>query len=172
MNHLEPFEQIETLIFDVDGVLTDSQVLVLEEGKLLRRMNIRDGYALKEAVRQGLRVVVITGGTSEGVKIRLQNLGVQDVYIGVQDKLDAYEEVVDLYDLDEGKILYMGDDLPDYDVMRRVGLPCCPANAAREIKAIAQYISPINGGDGCAREVIEKVLRLQGKWGLSLTEKS
>lgn len=172
MNHLEPFEQIDTLIFDVDGVLTDSQVLVLEEGKLLRRMNVRDGYALKQAVRQGLRVIVITGGKSEGVKIRLQNLGVQDVYLNVQDKLEVYDEIVDLYDLDEGKILYMGDDLPDYDVMRRVGLPCCPANASHEIKKIAQYISPVNGGEGCARDVIEKVLRLQKKWGLSQTEKS
>ena len=164
MNNLEIFGTIHTFIFDVDGVFTNSQVLVMQDGQLLRQMNIRDGYAVKRAVQEGYRVVIISGGKSEGVRIRLQNLGVPDVYIGIQDKLDTYEEVVHMYDLDEGGILYMGDDLPDYDVMRRVGLPTCPANAAYEIKAIAQYISPLDGGDGCVRDVIEKVLRLNGKW--------
>ncbi len=164
MNNLEIFNQIHTFIFDVDGVLTNSQVLVMQDGQLLRQMSIRDGYAIKRAVQEGYRVVIISGGKSEGVRVRLQNLGVPDVYLGIQDKLDTYEEVIEMYELDEGGILYMGDDLPDYPVMRRVGLPACPANAAYEIKAIAQYISPIEGGSGCARDVIEKVLRLKGDW--------
>lgn len=164
MNQLEIFQDIHTFIFDVDGVLTDSSVLVLQDGQLLRKMSIRDGYALKRAVEEGYRVVIISGGKSEGVRTRLQNLGVPDVYLGIQDKLSTYEEVIDMYKLDEGGILYMGDDIPDYDVMRRVGLPTCPANAAHEIKAIARYISPVKGGEGCARDVIEKVLKLNDLW--------
>ncbi len=167
MNVLELFKDIHTLIFDVDGVLTDSSVLVLEDGKLLRRMSIRDGYALKMAVESGLNVVVITGGKSEGVKVRLQNLGIRDIYTGVRDKLDKYEEYLLLNDLDsedEAGILYMGDDLPDYEVMRRVGLPCCPRDAAPEIINISRYLSVADGGAGCARDVIEKILKLQGKW--------
>ncbi|MEM1216256.1 MAG: HAD hydrolase family protein [Bacteroidota bacterium] len=164
MNNLEIFRHIHTFIFDVDGVLTDSTVLITEEGKLLRRMNIRDGYAIKRAVEEGYRVVIISGGKNEGVRVRLQNLGVPDVYLGIRDKITTYEDVVNMYDLDEGGILYMGDDLPDYDIMRRVGLPACPADAAREITAVARYISPLNGGDGCARDVIEKVLLLNEQW--------
>jgi 3-deoxy-D-manno-octulosonate 8-phosphate phosphatase (KDO 8-P phosphatase) len=165
MNNLEIFSAIHTFIFDVDGVLTNSQVLVMQDGQLLRQMNIRDGYALKRAVDTGYRVIIISGGKSEGVRIRLQNLGITDVYLGISDKLETYEQILDMYGRDEAGILYMGDDLPDVDVMRRVGVPTCPANAAQEIKRVAQYISPLNGGEGCARDVIEKVLKLQGKWG-------
>lgn len=164
MNQLEQFKEIETFIFDVDGVLTNSQVLVLEDGKLLRQMSIRDGYAIKLAVKAGYNVCVITGGKSEGVKVRLQNLGVRDIYTGISDKIEAYEEYIYAYDLDEGKILYMGDDMPDYPVMRRVGMAACPHNAAPELFDIATYVSPFNGGEGCARDVIEKVLRLNGDW--------
>lgn len=164
MNQLEQFKEIETFIFDVDGVLTNSQVLVLEDGKLLRQMSIRDGYAIKLAVKAGYNVCVITGGKSEGVKTRLQNLGVRDIYTGVSDKIEAYEEYVYAYDLDEGKVLYMGDDLPDYAVMRRVGMATCPKDAAHELFDIATYVSPYLGGEGCARDVIEKVLRLNGEW--------
>lgn len=164
MNQLEKFGEVDTLLFDVDGVMTDSSLHVLENGQLLRKMHTRDGYALKAAVRAGLRVCIVTGGKSEGVKIRLQNLGVTDIYVGIQDKLETYEEYVDIYELDEGKILYMGDDLPDLAVMRRVGFPVCPADAAPEIKKISQYVSPINGGHGCVRDVIERVLKLRGEW--------
>ncbi len=164
MNHLEKFADIHTFLFDVDGVLTNNEVLILEDGALLRKMNIRDGYAIKQALRSGFRIGIITGGRSEGVRKRLEGLGVTDIYTGRQEKLEAYEELVHRYDLDEGGILYMGDDLPDYPVMRRVGLPAAPQNAAREILDIAQYISPQPGGEGCVRDVIEKVLRLQDKW--------
>ena len=164
MNTLEQFQDIHTFIFDVDGVMTNSDILVLEDGKLLRKMSIRDGYALKYAVQRGYRVAVISGGKSEGVRDRLFNLGINDLYTGIDRKLDAYEELIELYELDEAGILYMGDDVPDYEVMRRVGLPACPADAAPEIRKIAQYVSPRNGGEGCVRDVIEKVLRIREDW--------
>lgn len=164
MNQLEKFRKIQTFIFDVDGVLTNSEVLVLEDGKLLRKMNIRDGYAIKRALQKGYRVCILTGGISEGVKIRLERLGVQDIFTGIDDKLETYEEYIDAFDIDPDEILYMGDDFPDYWVMRKVGLPCCPYNAAPELLEIAQYVSPLPGGEGCARDVIEKVLRLHKKW--------
>lgn len=164
MNQLEQFKGIETFIFDVDGVLTDSKVLVTEEGHLLRSMSIRDGYALKTAVRQGYNVVVITGGRSEGVRLRLEGLGIKDIYTGISDKLTAYEDYISKKRLDERKILYMGDDLPDLPVMRRVWVPTCPADAQPELFEVATYISPNKGGEGCARDVIEKVLRLNGEW--------
>lgn len=166
MNYLESFQNIHTFIFDVDGVLTDSSVLVLEDGKLLRKMSIRDGYALKKAILAGYRVCIITGGKSEGVRTRLANLGVTDIYTGVDDKLEVFEEYIESYDLDPQGILYMGDDLPDYPVMRRVGLPACPKNAAQELFQIVAYVSPCRGGEGCARDVIEKVLRLHDKWNM------
>lgn len=167
MNVLEYFKKIHTLIFDVDGVLTDSSLLILEDGKLLRLMNVRDGLAIKMALAAGLRVVIITGGKSNGVIERLRGLGVTDIYSGVDTKIDKYEEFLLLNDLsndDEEGILYMGDDLPDYEVMRRVGLPTCPRDATYEITNIARYVSPLNGGAGCVRDVIEKILKLRGKW--------
>lgn len=164
MNHLEQFKNIHTLIFDVDGVLTDSKLLILENGQLLRQMNTRDGFALKEAVRQGLRVCIITGGRSKGVIVRLKGLGITDIYIGVEDKLKVYKEFVKDYDLDEEGILFMGDDIPDYQLMRNVALPTCPQDAVPELLSVAKYISPYKGGQGCVRDVIEKVLKLQRKW--------
>ena len=164
MDPLLPFREIDTFIFDVDGVMTDSRILVLEDGKLLRKMSIRDGYAIKLAVQRGYRVVIITGGKSEGVVTRLRNLGVTDIYSGVRDKLDALNELTEIYELDMDKVLYMGDDIPDFEVMTKVGLPTCPRDAAHEILEIARYVSPQDGGDGCVRDVIEKTLRLQDKW--------
>lgn len=164
MNQLEKFRDIHTFIFDVDGVLTNNEVLVTEDGALLRTMNVRDGFAIKHAVEAGYRVCIITGGRSEGVRKRLEMLGVEDIYVNRQEKLDAYEEFIQTYDLDEGEILYMGDDLPDYPVMRRVGLPVCPNDAAHELLEIAQYVSPFAGGHGCARDVIQKVMLLHGTW--------
>jgi len=164
MNHLDAFRNVHTFLFDIDGVLTNSQVLVLEDGKLLRSMSIRDGYAIKRAVREGYRVAIITGGKSQGVKDRLKNLGVTDIYLDQSRKKEALDELIDLYDLETQGILYMGDDLPDLEVMRMVGLPACPKDAAPEILEISQYVSPYGGGEGCARDVIEKVLRLRGHW--------
>ncbi|MEM6398047.1 MAG: 3-deoxy-D-manno-octulosonate 8-phosphate phosphatase [Bacteroidota bacterium] len=168
MNELERFGEVDTLIFDVDGVLTDGTLLVTEAGELLRRMSVRDGYALKHAQRAGYRVAIITGGKSQGVVKRLNNLGITDVYYGVQDKIAIYEEYLRINGIDamgEGRILYMGDDMPDLKVMRRVGLPCCPHDAAPEIVGLSQYVSRFKGGAGCVRDVIEKVMKVQGKWG-------
>lgn len=164
MNHLEVFSTIHTFIFDVDGVLTNNEVLITENGELLRKMNVRDGLAIKIAIDKGYKIAIITGGRSEGVKKRLEALGIKDIYSGISDKLEAFEEFVNTYELDPVGILYMGDDLPDYPVMRRVGLATCPKNSAPELFPIANYVSPYNGGEGCVRDVIEKVLRLQGKW--------
>ncbi|MCB0587740.1 MAG: 3-deoxy-D-manno-octulosonate 8-phosphate phosphatase [Phaeodactylibacter sp.] len=164
MNHLEQFRDIKTFIFDVDGVLTDGQVLVLEDGALLRRMSIRDGYAIKQAVKEGYNVCIITGSASEGVKKRLENLGVEHIYISVEDKLRVFEKYIRENQIDEESILYMGDDVPDYAVMRRVGFPTCPKDAAHEMFQLAMYVSPYEGGMGCVRDVIEKVLRLNGHW--------
>ncbi len=164
INLLEPFNYIKTFIFDIDGVFTDSRVTIFEDGSLIRVMNIKDGFAVKQALNAGFRLIVITGGNSQGVVKRLKGLGIKEVYWGIHDKMAIYEEIVAKYSLDESQILYMGDDLPDYRVMRRVGLPVCPLDAVTEIVQIAQYISPLEGGAGCVRDVIEKTLRIQGAW--------
>lgn len=164
MNHLESFSAIHTFIFDVDGVLTNNEILITEAGELLRKMNVRDGLAIKIAIDKGYRIAIITGGRSEGVKKRLEALGIKDIYSGISNKLEAFDEFMETYDLDPVGVLYMGDDLPDYPVMRRVGMATCPKNSAPELFPIANYISPYNGGEGCVRDVIEKVLRLKGEW--------
>ncbi len=162
--YLEDFRQINTFILDVDGVLTNSELIVLENGHLLRKMSTRDGFAIKEAVFHGFDVFVITGGKSTGVIQRLRNLGVKEVFSGVDNKIDAFDELIYTYNLNEEEILYMGDDMPDYEVMRKVFMPTCPKDAAPEIKYLCKYISPFKGGEGCVRDVIEKVLKLNGKW--------
>lgn len=163
-NVLSRFKQVHTFIFDVDGVMTNGQVLVTEQGELLRSMNIRDAQAIKMALEEGFRILILTKGKSQGVLLRLRDLGIQDIVYGIQNKLKAYEEFLDAYDLDEEGILYMGDDIPDFEVMRRVGLPTCPADSVPEIREICHYISPLKGGEGCVRDVIEKVMKLNGVW--------
>lgn len=164
MNHLEAFRNITTFLFDVDGVMTNCSVLITEDGKLLRTMTVRDGYAMKIAVREGYRVAIITAGISTGVEKRLKALGIEDVLSGQEDKVAAYRELEKKYDLNPEQTLYMGDDLPDRGVMLKVGFPVCPADAVPEIRELAHYISPYKGGEGCVRDVIEKVLRLNGHW--------
>ncbi len=164
MNVLEQFKHIRTFIFDVDGVLTDGMVQLLPDGEQSRRMSIRDGYALQLAVKKGYRVAVISGGRSESVVTRLNGLGIYDVYTGIRDKQEKLEDYVLEHDLRWEEILFMGDDIPDYRAMQQCGLPVCPADAAPEIKSISKYISPVAGGQGCARDVIEKVLKLNNDW--------
>ncbi len=163
-NVLGDFKKIHTFIFDVDGVLTNGDLLITEKGELLRKMNVRDGYALKKTLFEKYKVIIITGGSSLGTTDRLKALGVTDIISGAQNKLQHYEKLLDEHGLDEDGILYMGDDIPDYEVMRRVGLPCCPNDAVPEIREIAKYISPFKGGEGCVRDVLEKVLKLSGLW--------
>ncbi len=155
---------ITTFIFDVDGVLTDSNVTITTTGELLRTMNTRDGYAIKTAVDKGYTVCVISGGNNEGVRSRLRGLGVTDIHLGVHDKIATFEEFTDVYQIKPEQVLYMGDDIPDYYVMQKVGLASCPQDAVAEIKNISHYVSHKNGGAGCVRDVIEQVLKVQGKW--------
>ena len=164
-NYKELMPHISTFIFDVDGVLTDGTIQVLENGDMIRNMNIKDGYALKTAVDAGYKVCIISGGSSEGVRIRLKRLGLTDVYLGAHNKIHQFEEIISKYQLKTDEILYMGDDIPDYPVMKLVGLACSPKDAAPEIQSISHYISQKKGGKGCARDVIEQVLKVQGKWG-------
>lgn len=164
MNVLELFTRIRTFVFDVDGVLTDGTVQLLPNGEQSRKMSIRDGYALQLAVKKGYRIAVISGGRSESVISRLNGLGVKDVYTGITDKVDKLQDYALIHELKWEEMLYMGDDIPDYRVMQLTGLPACPADAAPEIKNISRYISPEKGGEGCVRDVIEKVLKLNGHW--------
>jgi len=164
MNILSLFKPISTFVFDVDGVLTDGTVQLLPNGEQSRKMNIRDGYALQLAVKKGYRVVIISGGKSESVVSRLQGLGIKDIYTGVLDKQEKLQDYVFENDLRWEEIIFMGDDIPDYRAMQLVGLPVCPADAAPEIKSICRYVSPVTGGNGCVREIIEKVLKLNNHW--------
>jgi len=164
--HLLP--KIKTFIFDVDGVLTDGKFLINSDGELLRSFDTKDGYAMKCALVKGFKIAIITGGRNEAVRERFRELGVIDIYLGAHNKLDAYQDLMDNYDFNPEEILYIGDDIPDIPVMEKVGLGCCPADAASDVKAMADYVSHKKGGEGCVRELIEQVLRVQGKWSLDI----
>ena len=163
-SYKEYLNEITTFVFDVDGVLTDGTVTITTSGEMLRRMNIKDGYALKTAVDHGYNVCIISGGSNEGVRTRLRGLGVTDIPLGVSNKIDQLEEYFDVYNINSMNVMYMGDDIPDLHVMQMVGLPCCPQDAAPEIKSISKYVSHKNGGKGAVRDVIEQVMKVQGKW--------
>ncbi|MGB0975225.1 MAG: KdsC family phosphatase [Flavobacteriaceae bacterium] len=155
---------ITTFIFDVDGVLTDGTIMVTTGGEMYRNMNIKDGYALKAAVNAGYNVCIISGGSNEGVRKRLEGLGITDIYLGAHQKMIQFNAYCTAKNIQPNQVLYMGDDIPDFPVMQEVGLAACPQDAAPEIKDIAEYVSPIQGGKGCGRDVIEQVMRVQGKW--------
>lgn len=164
MNVLPAFKKIKTFAFDVDGVLTDSSILVLNDGQFARRMNIKDGYALQLAIKRGYNILVISGGTSEALRIRLEKLGITEVFLEVQNKVEVLLKYVTENNLLWEEVLYMGDDIPDLAVMQMCGLACCPVDAVAEIKQVSQYVSPKSGGEGCVRDVIEKVLKLNEHW--------
>ena len=170
-SYKEYLHHITTFIFDVDGVLTDGTVTITTKGEMLRRMNIKDGYAIKTAIDQGYNMCVISGGSNEGVSKRLQGLGVTNIYLGAQNKIVQMNEFLHNYDVKLENVLYMGDDIPDYPTMRLAGLPCCPQDAAPEIKEISSYVSHKNGGKGAVRDVIEQVLKVQGKWDANFDAK-
>ncbi|WP_108869830.1 KdsC family phosphatase [Aquimarina aquimarini] len=163
-SYKEYLQHITTFIFDVDGVLTDGTVVINTDGELLRTMNIKDGYALKAAVEQGFNVCIISGGKNEGVRQRLKGLGITDIYLGAHHKVEQLNEYLDSHDIKTENVLYMGDDIPDFPVMKMVGLPTCPQDAVAEIKEISKYVSFKKGGKGCVRDVIEQVLKVQEKW--------
>lgn len=167
MNFKQRLTKIKTFIFDVDGVLTDGKVLVMLNGEMVRNMNSKDGYALQLAVKKNYRIVIISGGNNVAVKQALERTGIQDIFINQSDKLQCYKDYIYTHDLKEDEILYMGDDLPDYEVMSRVGLAVCPNDAAIEIKDLCVYVSPHKGGEGCVRDVMEQVMRVQGTWEIA-----
>jgi 3-deoxy-D-manno-octulosonate 8-phosphate phosphatase (KDO 8-P phosphatase) len=164
MNLLEYFKPITTLIFDIDGVLTDGSILVFENGEQVRRMSIKDGYALQLAVKKKYNLVVISGANGVGAGIRLEKLGISHIFLNVEDKTKVLDEFLQQHRLTWAETLYMGDDIPDFRPMQKAGMPCAPADAAPEILETARYISPCGGGKGCVRDVIEKLLRLHGNW--------
>lgn len=154
---------VSTFIFDVDGVMTDG-IVILSQGDMLRTMNVKDGYALQLAVKKGYRIIIISGGSSPAVRTRFEGLGIHEVFLGVGKKTEAFHKLIDETNLDPSATLYMGDDIPDYEVMKEVAVATCPADAAEEIKHICHYISSLPGGRGCVRDVLEQVMKVQGKW--------
>jgi len=163
-NYKKLLRNITTFIFDYDGVLTNGQVLIMPDGDQLRTANVRDGYALQLARKMGYNIAVISGGKSESMRKRFQSLNVKDVFLGVDKKLDIFHEYLLQNNLSKEEVLFMGDDIPDYHLMKEAGVATCPSDASEEIKALAKYISHCKGGEGCVRDVIEQVLKVQGKW--------
>ncbi|MBK7885710.1 MAG: 3-deoxy-D-manno-octulosonate 8-phosphate phosphatase [Chitinophagaceae bacterium] len=164
---LSLFKYIDTFVCDVDGVLTDSSLILVNDGQMARKVNIKDGYALQLAVKKGYKIIILSGGTSEAVLQRFSKLGITDIFLNVDNKVDKLTAFVNANKLTWDKMLFMGDDIPDYASMQLVGLPACPLDAVPEIKQISKYISPLTGGNGCVRDVIEKVLKLNGHWDLN-----
>eukprot|EP01029_Cantina_marsupialis_P025302 TRINITY_DN6683_c0_g1_i1.p1 TRINITY_DN6683_c0_g1~~TRINITY_DN6683_c0_g1_i1.p1 ORF type:complete len:176 (+),score=34.41 TRINITY_DN6683_c0_g1_i1:218-745(+) len=160
----EDLMKVTAFIFDVDGVLSNECIVIDSSGEMLRTANTKDGYAIQYAVKKGYPVAIITGGMSDAVEKRYRGLGVKDIYMASKDKIKDFEDFISKNDLNPDQIMYMGDDLPDYEVMKRIGVPTCPANAVEQIKAISNYISDKDGGYGCVRDVVEQVLRAHGKW--------
>jgi 3-deoxy-D-manno-octulosonate 8-phosphate phosphatase (KDO 8-P phosphatase) len=157
-------KKIKAIIFDVDGVLSSQTITLHPNGEPMRTVNIKDGYAIQLAQKLGLRIAILTGGNTESVRLRYEHLGVEDIYMQCAVKIKTYDEFLKKYDLHDEEIIYMGDDIPDYEIMNRVGCPVCPADACSEIKAVSRYISNFDGGRGCARDIIEQTMRAQGKW--------
>lgn len=161
---LQKLKEITTFIFDVDGVLTNGDILASDSGEFLRTFNIKDGYALQLAVKRGFQVCIISGGKGQAMQKRFEGLGIKAIFLGVSDKVQVFHQYLENHQTEATQVLYMGDDIPDLKVMKLVGIPTCPADAVPEIKAISQYISPYTGGKTAVRDIIEKVLRVQEKW--------
>lgn len=164
ISYKEKLNNIKTVILDVDGVLTDGNIILLPTGEMVRTMNTRDGYAMQLAIKKGIKIAVITGGKDQAVVDRLKYLGLTDIYVGARDKVDAFQDLMFSYGLDPDEIAYMGDDYPDLSVMGLVGLPTCPNDACTDVRKAAEYISPENGGKGCVRDLLEQILKVQGLW--------
>lgn len=157
-------KKIKAIIFDIDGVLSSETITLSSEGEPLRTVNIKDGYAIQLAMKLGLRIAIMTGAKVTSIRKRYEGLGVEDIYIGCSVKIETYEAFLQKYGLTDNEIMYMGDDIPDFEIMRRVGCPVCPKDACAEIKEVSIYVSDYLGGHGCGRDIIEQVLRAQGKW--------
>ena len=161
--------KIKAIIFDIDGVLSAETITLSPEGEPLRTVNIKDGYAIQLAVKLGLRIAIMTGAKTQAVRRRYEGLGVEDVYVGCSVKIKTYEEFLQKYGLADEEVIFMGDDIPDLEVMRRVGCPVCPKDACPEILEVSRYVSHLRGGYGCGRDVIEQTLRAQDKWQMNAT---
>ncbi|MBR3619054.1 MAG: HAD hydrolase family protein [Bacteroidaceae bacterium] len=157
-------KKIRAVFFDVDGVLSCETIPQHPNGDPMRTVNIKDGYAMQHAVKCGLILAIITGGRTEAVRIRYEGLGLKDVVLGAAVKIKTYNDLKEKYQLADEEIAYVGDDIPDYEILRQCGLPCCPADAAPEIKAICTYISHKEGGKGCVRDILEQILKAQDLW--------
>ena len=157
-------QKIRAIVFDLDGVLSGSTIALDLEGTPLRTVNIKDGYAIQLAMKMGLRIAIISGCRIEAVRMRYEGLGMEDIYLGAAVKIKTYEEFKAKYGYDDEEVMFMGDDIPDLEVMRRVGCPVCPKDACHEVREASIYVSDRNGGEGCGRDVIEQTLRAQGKW--------
>lgn len=171
-SYKEYLKNITTFVFDVDGVFTDGTVLITTEGELLRKMNVKDGYALKTAILKGYKVCIISGGSNEGVRDRLRGLGVTDIYFDAHNKEEPLREYLAIYEIKPENVLYMGDDLPDIPPMKLVALATCPQDAVPEVKEICHYISHRIGGDACVRDVIEQVMKVRGDWHTNFDTKN
>lgn len=165
MDLLERFQKVRVFMFDVDGVLTNGDLLVLESGEMARTMNTRDGYALQLAVKLGYKIIIVSGSDPSAVKLRLNRLGIEEVYFRVKDKKSFVDDLMKERSINADETLFMGDDIPDLPVFDSISLSCCPADAAGDVQRNAKFISGFEGGRGCVREVIEKVLRANGQWG-------
>jgi len=156
--------KIRAIVFDIDGVLSAETITMGPDGLPLRTVNIKDGYAIQLAMKLGLRIIIITGANTPSVRVRYESLGVEDVFLGCAVKIETYDRLLEKYGLSDEEVMYMGDDIPDLEIMRRVGCPVCPKDACPEIKEASIYVSDRKGGYGCGRDVIEQTLRAQGKW--------
>ena len=156
--------KIKAIIFDVDGVLSRHTITLSSAGEPLRTVNIKDGYAIQLAQKKGVRIVILTGGNSHAIQVRYENLGVEDIFMGCSVKIKTYEEFKLKYSITDEEIIYVGDDIPDIEVMSTCGLPCCPKDAAPEVKSVARYISHKEGGYGCGRDIVEQFLKVKGLW--------
>ena len=157
-------QKIRAIVLDVDGVLSAQTITLASDGEPLRTVNIKDGYAIQLACKQELRIGIITGGDTQAVRLRYERLGVKDLYMKTAVKLTAYEDFIEKYGLRDEEVMYMGDDVPDFEVMTRCGCPCCPADACADIKNVSLYVSHYPGGQGCVRDLIEQTMRAQNKW--------
>lgn len=161
---LQKLKDITSLIFDVDGVLTNGDIIASDSGEFLRTFNIKDGYALQLAVKRGYLICIISGGRGLAMQRRFEGLGITEIFLGVSDKVEVFNSLLAKHNITANEVLYMGDDIPDLKVMQLVGLPTCPSDAVPEIKAISEYVSPYSGGKTAVRDIIEKVLKVQQKW--------
>ena len=163
-NYKTLLKNVSAFVFDVDGVMTNGQIMITTEGEMYREMNTRDGFAIKCALERDFKIAIISGGTNEGVRKRLETLGVDKVYLGINEKDIAFDDFLKTYNIDPEEVLCMGDDVPDLSVLKKVGVATCPQDAVSDVKKIVDYVSQKKGGDGCVREIIEQVMRVQNKW--------